>query len=143
MKPCAEGFILCLVVRLKYKFLYKNKEKSLYKGLFFVSTNVDYYGQGDRVRVSCGHLCAQHRSTDRGGSRELELAASSLLWCPKSLFGLERRAILTAAPFSPRFIVHRTRFRDNAQSRRACFARRNKKTVTFQLLLIYGRGDRT
>ena len=24
------------------------------------------------MRVSCGHLCAQHRSTDRGGSRDLE-----------------------------------------------------------------------
>ena len=29
-------------------------------------------GCGGRVRVSCGHLCAQHRSTDRGGSRDLE-----------------------------------------------------------------------
>ena len=26
-------------------------------------------GCGDRVRVSGGHLCAEHRSTDRGGSR--------------------------------------------------------------------------
>ena len=31
-----------------------------------------FFGCGDRVRVSGGHLCAKHRSTDRGGSRELE-----------------------------------------------------------------------
>ncbi len=35
------------------------------------------YGTSDRVRVSGGHLCAQHRSTDRGGSRDLEPAATS------------------------------------------------------------------
>ena len=29
------------------------------------------------TRVSCGHLCAQRRSTDRGGSRELEPAISN------------------------------------------------------------------
>ncbi len=42
-------------------------------------------------------------------------------------FGLERRAILTAAPLSPRFIVHRTRFGDNAQSRSALLAETKKQ----------------
>ena len=93
-----------------------------------------FYGRGDRARVSGGHLCAQHRSTDRGDSRDLEPAASSLLRFPKSHFGLERRAILTTAPLTPRFIIHWTRFGDNAQSRRACFVRRKKKTATFRLL---------
>ena len=37
------------------------------------------FGRGDRVRVSGGHLCAKHRSTDRGGSRDLEPATSILL----------------------------------------------------------------
>ena len=40
---------------------------------------------------------------------------ASLLRCPKFAFGLERRQILTAAPFSPRFIRHRRRFGDNAR----------------------------
>ena len=34
--------------------------------------SVFFSGCGGRVRVSCGHLCAQHRSTDRGGNRDLE-----------------------------------------------------------------------
>ena len=29
------------------------------------------HGPSDRVRVSGGHLCAQHRSTDRGDSRDI------------------------------------------------------------------------
>ncbi len=37
-----------------------------------ISFSVRIVGCGGRVRVSCGHLCAQHRSTDRGGSRDLE-----------------------------------------------------------------------
>ena len=37
-----------------------------------ISFSVRIFGCGGRVRVSCGHLCAQHRSTDRGGSRDLE-----------------------------------------------------------------------
>ena len=37
-----------------------------------------------------------------------------LLRFPKSLIGLERRAILTAAPSSPRFIRHWRRFGDDA-----------------------------
>ena len=37
------------------------------------------FGPSDRVRVSGGHLCALHRSTDRGGSRDLEVAASCRL----------------------------------------------------------------
>ena len=93
-----------------------------------------FVGRGDRVRVSGGHLCAQHRSTDRGGSRDFEPAASSLLRFPKFVFGLVRRRILTAAPFSPRLIIHRTRFGENAQSRPALLAK--KKAATFQLLLI-------
>ena len=43
------------------------------------------------MRVSGGHLCAQHRSTDRGGSRDLEPAALSLLRYPKFCCALERR----------------------------------------------------
>ena len=42
------------------------------------------------------------------------LSAPYLLRFPKSLYGLERRAILTAAPSSPRFISHRERFGDDA-----------------------------
>ena len=37
------------------------------------------FGPSNRVRVSCGHLCVKHRSTDRGGSRDLEPAASCRL----------------------------------------------------------------
>ena len=55
-------------------------------------------------------------------------------------FGLERRVILTAAPFSPHFIVHRTRFGDNAQSRPAFVA--IKKQQPFGTA-SFGRGDRT
>ena len=39
-----------------------------------------------------------------------------LLRFPKSLIGLERRAILTAAPSSPRFIAHWARFGDDARA---------------------------
>ena len=56
-------------------------------------------------------------------------------------FGLERRVILTAAPFSPHFIVHRTRFGDNAQSRTAFVA--IKKQQPFSYCFFCGRGDRT
>ena len=41
------------------------------------------------------------------------------LKCPKSLAGLERRAILTAAPSSPRFFSHCERFGDDAVNSRA------------------------
>ena len=34
--------------------------------------SVRIVGCGGRVRVSGGHLCAMHRSTDRGDSRDLE-----------------------------------------------------------------------
>ena len=37
-----------------------------------ISKSVRIVGCGGRVRVSGGHLCAKHRSTDRGGSRDLE-----------------------------------------------------------------------
>jgi hypothetical protein len=37
-----------------------------------ISKSVRIVGCGRRVRVSDGHLCAKHRSTDRGGSRDLE-----------------------------------------------------------------------
>ena len=36
-----------------------------------ISKSVRIVGCGRRVRVSGGHLCALHRSTDRGGSRDL------------------------------------------------------------------------
>ena len=41
-------------------------------------------------------------------------SVSALLRFPKLLFGLGRRAILTAAPSSPRFIRHRRHFGDDA-----------------------------
>ena len=45
------------------------------------------HGCGRRVRVSGGHLCAMHRSADRGGSRDLEPLRAALplarLRCPK------------------------------------------------------------
>ena len=50
----------------------KRKNLSTRKSVSRLST-----GQSDRVRVSGGHLCAEHRSTDRGGSRDLEPAATS------------------------------------------------------------------
>ena len=46
-------------------------------------------------------------------------AATILLRFPKSLFGLEHRAILTATPSSPRFIRHRRHFGDEASGRKA------------------------
>ena len=36
-----------------------------------------HHGRSDGVRVSGGHLCVQHRSTDRGGSRDLEPMATT------------------------------------------------------------------
>ena len=66
--------------------------------------------------MSGGHLCAQHRSTDRGGSRDLEPttfglsfkidALKSLLRCTKVAFRLERRQLSTAALRFARCISH-------------------------------------
>ena len=64
-----------------------------------------FFGPSDRVRVSGGHLCAKHRSTDRGGSRDLEPVATSCGY-PKVAFALERRQLLTAAPFRTPFFSH-------------------------------------
>ena len=51
----------------------KNPETVVVSGFFEpISFSVRNVGCGDRVRVSGGHLCAKHRSTDRGGSRDLE-----------------------------------------------------------------------
>ena len=49
------------------------------------------------MRVSGGHLCAKHRSTDRGGGRDLEpiIAQTSFAWplaVPKSCYPLGARA---------------------------------------------------
>ena len=52
----------------------------------------------------------------------------------KSLYGLERRAILTAALRYARSIVRRTRSQPHPKQALALLA--NKKAVTFQLLLI-------
>ncbi len=49
------------------------------------------------------------------------------------LFGLERRAVLTAAPSSPRFISHRECFGDDAA---------NSATSAKSLLLIFIRQER-
>ena len=90
------------------------------------------------MRVSGGHLCAQHRSTDRGGSRDLEPAASSAsppLAVPKILFGLERRRILTAAPFHTPFIRHWRR--SCSMPKASLLYSQIKKAVTFQLLLLF------
>ena len=51
--------------RLKFFFVIKNENSHLMVTVFV-------FGCGGRVRVSGGHLCAKHRSTDRGGSRDLE-----------------------------------------------------------------------
>ena len=66
-------------------------------------------------------LCLHFREVLRKGSltflfnpKPNRLSAPYLLRFPKSLYGLERRAILTAAPSSPRFISHRERFGDDA-----------------------------
>ena len=56
---------------LALSVFYKNKRNAS-----IVSILAFRYGRSDRVRVSGGHLCAEHRSTDRGGSRDLEGAAS-------------------------------------------------------------------
>ena len=90
------------------------------------------------MRVSGGHLCAQHRSTDRGGSRDLEPAASSAsppLAVSKILFGLERRRILTAAPFHTPFIRHWRRSCSMPKASLLCS--QIKKAVIFQLLLLF------
>ncbi len=97
------------------------------------------------MRVSGGHLCAQHRSTDRGGSRDFEPAALSASPPPcgsqNRLIGLERRAILTAAPLSPRFISHRERFGDDAQSRCALLAEKSSNPqVTAKMVEATGCG---
>ena len=57
------------------------------------------------------YINKKHRKNKK---RARGLCPSALLRFPKSLIGLERRAILTAAPSSPRFIVHWTRFGDDA-----------------------------
>jgi len=71
--------------------------------------------------VYCGHLCAQHRSTDQGGSRELEptvdflnslvniilnFAKSPPLAVPETFYGLERLKVSTAALRFARCITH-------------------------------------
>ena len=55
--------------------------------------------------------------TDYFSKTENERKGHSLLRFPKSLAGLERRGILTAAPSSPRFIRHRRHFGDDALRR--------------------------
>ncbi len=57
---------------------------------------------------------------------------------PKISFGLERREILTAAPSSPRFIVRRTRFGDDA-SRRAINFVNSERTVSYVEIFKYER----
>ncbi len=47
------------------------------------------------MRVSGGHLCAEHRSTDRGGSRELDSRAAAL---GHSRLSMSTRHRFTTAP---------------------------------------------
>ena len=61
-----------------------------------------------------------------------------LLRFPKSLFGLERRAIPTATPSSPRFIRHRRRFGDDAPKGKARLLSFKFKEV--YLASPFGRG---
>ncbi len=81
-------------------FLVSKTKKKYRKQVVFGT----FYDCGRRVRVSGGHLCAMHRSTDRGGSRDLEpirtkaVPLLARLRCPKLLCALERHAVLTAAP---------------------------------------------
>ena len=65
------------------------------------------------MRVSGGHLCAEHRSTDRGGSRDFE-PAKALLRCPKFVARYSHRRISTAAP--RRHKLHIICFRANTKT---------------------------
>ena len=47
-----------------------------------ISKSVRIVGCGRRVRVSGGHLCAKHRSTDRGGRRDLEPIRANFVCLP-------------------------------------------------------------
>ncbi len=58
------------------------------------------------MRVSGGHLCEAKAPTEPAGEN---LNLRLPLAVPKIFFVLERRKILTAAPFRTRCIVHRTR----------------------------------
>ena len=76
-----------------------------------------------------GYFCRRDKSNSHHGlsgnetdcfrKTENERKGHSLLRFPKSLAGLERRGILTAAPSSPRFIRHRRHFGDDAPAARA------------------------
>jgi hypothetical protein len=62
---------------------------------------------------------------------------SNVLWrFPKSLSGLERRGILTAAPSSPRFIRHRRHFGDDAtrleREKTNYFSKTKNKSTNYQ-----------
>ena len=112
-------------------YIQKRKKRAFEDSLVF--------GRGDRVRVSGGHLCATHRSTDRGGSRDFEPAALSLLRCPKSLFRLgapsdfDRCAILASLHRPPGALRRRC-------PKQICFARKKREPLKTLSFLVEATG---
>ena len=102
------------------------------------------YGRGDRVRVSGGHLCAKHRSTDRGGSRDLEPAASSASPPPcgsqSFVVPCSGTKTLTAALRYARFIVLRTRSQPHPKQALALSAKEKSSNPSVTAYMVEATG---